>query len=159
MLKLFCFHLMTIFELTKVIGHSKSLWVGLEPTKQYIFRAEIEKYFCWFLVQIKTVEFAFEINWPLDSWTMRTKKVKNDWVKTFWIEILDILKVSIIQEKICTKNLYASIWTIFSSWSCRKHELYCRDNFNTAATLHNLDLDFQMQILSPYWSELDFWNL
>ena len=40
-----------------------------------------------------------------------------------------------------------------------KHELYCRDDFNTAATLHNFDLDFQMQILSPCWSELDFWNL
>ena len=30
--------------------------------EQYIFRAEIEKYFRWFLVQMKTVEFAFEIN-------------------------------------------------------------------------------------------------
>ena len=30
--------------------------------KQYIFRAEIEKQFRWFLVQMKTVEFAFEIN-------------------------------------------------------------------------------------------------
>ena len=29
--------------------------------EQYIFRAEIENYFRWFLVQMKTVEFAFEI--------------------------------------------------------------------------------------------------
>ena len=36
-------------------------WVGLEPTKQYIFRAEIEKNFVHFLVQMKTVEFAFEL--------------------------------------------------------------------------------------------------
>ena len=28
-------------------------------------RAEIQKYFCWFLVQMKSLEFAFEINWPL----------------------------------------------------------------------------------------------
>ena len=37
--------------------------MGLEPTN--IFRAEIEKYFVRFLVQVKTVELAFEINWPL----------------------------------------------------------------------------------------------
>ena len=28
-------------------------------------RAEIQKYFCCFLVQMKSLEFAFEINWPL----------------------------------------------------------------------------------------------
>ena len=28
-------------------------------------RAEIQKYFRWFLVQMKSLEFAFEINWPL----------------------------------------------------------------------------------------------
>ena len=28
-------------------------------------RAEIQKYFRWFLVQIKSLEFSFEINWPL----------------------------------------------------------------------------------------------
>ena len=38
-------------------------WVGLEPTKY--FRAEIEKYLVRFLVQVKTVELAFEINWRL----------------------------------------------------------------------------------------------
>ena len=27
--------------------------------------AEIQKYFCRFLVQVKSLEFAFEINWPL----------------------------------------------------------------------------------------------
>ena len=37
------------------------------PWKYYIFRAEIEKYFVQFLVQMKVVEFAFEINWPLVS--------------------------------------------------------------------------------------------
>ena len=30
-------------------------------------RAEIQKYFRWFLVQMKSLEFAFEINWPLGS--------------------------------------------------------------------------------------------
>ena len=29
-------------------------------------REEIQKYFCWFLVQVKSLEIAFEINWPLD---------------------------------------------------------------------------------------------
>jgi hypothetical protein len=38
--------------------------VGLEPTSS---RAEIEKYFVRFLVQVKIVEFAFEINWPLQE--------------------------------------------------------------------------------------------
>ena len=28
-------------------------------------RKEIQKYFRWFLVQMKSLEFAFEINWPL----------------------------------------------------------------------------------------------
>ena len=30
-------------------------------------RAEIQKYFRWFLVQMKSLEFAFEINWPLEA--------------------------------------------------------------------------------------------
>ena len=34
---------------------------GSNPRKYYISRAEIEKYFVQFLVQMKTVEFAFEI--------------------------------------------------------------------------------------------------
>ena len=29
-------------------------------------RAEIQKYFCSFLVQKKSLDFAFEINWPLE---------------------------------------------------------------------------------------------
>ena len=37
-------------------------WVEVKPTKTL---KEIEKYFRWFLVQVKTVDFAFEINWPL----------------------------------------------------------------------------------------------
>ena len=28
-------------------------------------RAEMQKYLCWFLVQMKRLEFAFKINWPL----------------------------------------------------------------------------------------------
>ena len=28
-------------------------------------RAEIQKYFRWFLVQMKSLEFSFKINWPL----------------------------------------------------------------------------------------------
>ena len=40
--------------------------------EQYIFRAEIEKYFRWFLVQMKTVESAFEINWPLKTVPQKT---------------------------------------------------------------------------------------
>jgi hypothetical protein len=30
--------------------------------EQYIFSAEIEKHFRWFLVQMKTIEFAIKIN-------------------------------------------------------------------------------------------------
>ena len=37
------------------------LKLGSNPRKYYITRAEIEKYFVWFLVQMKTAEFAFEI--------------------------------------------------------------------------------------------------
>ena len=41
-------------------------WVGLEPTKVlYISRAEIEKFFVRFLVQVKIAKSPFEINWPL----------------------------------------------------------------------------------------------
>ena len=29
-------------------------------------RAQIQKYFCCVLVQMKSLEFAFEINWPLE---------------------------------------------------------------------------------------------
>ena len=35
---------------------------GSNPQKYYIFRAEIEKNFVRFLVQMKSLEFAFEIN-------------------------------------------------------------------------------------------------
>ena len=38
-------------------------WVGLEPTK--FLRAEIEKHFVRFLVEMKTLKFAFDIYWPL----------------------------------------------------------------------------------------------
>ena len=36
-------------------------------------RAEIQKHFRWFLVQMKTLEFAYEISWPL----MFVKKLKS----------------------------------------------------------------------------------
>ena len=35
---------------------------GSNPRKYYIFRAEIEKYCAWFLVQIKTAKSLLEIN-------------------------------------------------------------------------------------------------
>ena len=35
---------------------------GSNPRKYYIFRAEIEKYFVQFLVQMKTAKSPFEIN-------------------------------------------------------------------------------------------------
>jgi hypothetical protein len=38
---------------------------GSNPRKYYFFRAEIEKYFCLFLVQTKTAKSPFEIYWPL----------------------------------------------------------------------------------------------
>ena len=34
---------------------------GWNPQKYYISRAEIEKYFVRFLVQMKTVEYAFKV--------------------------------------------------------------------------------------------------
>ena len=30
-------------------------------------KVEIQKHFHWFLVQIKSLEFAFEMNWPLNQ--------------------------------------------------------------------------------------------
>ena len=33
----------------------------------FLIRAEIQKYFHWFLVQMKTSKSAFEINWPLGA--------------------------------------------------------------------------------------------
>ena len=38
---------------------------GSNPRKYYIFRAEIEKFFVRFLVQVKISTSPFEINWPL----------------------------------------------------------------------------------------------
>ena len=34
--------------------------------------AEIKKCSCWFLVQMKTLKFAFEINWPLNIFDIKT---------------------------------------------------------------------------------------
>ena len=39
---------------------------GSNPQKYYIFRAEIDKFFVRFLVQMKISKFAFEKNWPLE---------------------------------------------------------------------------------------------
>ena len=39
-------------------------WVGLEPT--IYFRAELQKYFVRFLVQVKIAKSPFKINWPLN---------------------------------------------------------------------------------------------
>ena len=39
--------------------------VRLEPTKVSFFRAEIEKFFVRFWVQVKIAKSPFEINWPL----------------------------------------------------------------------------------------------
>ena len=41
-------------------------------------RAEIQIYFCWFWVQIKTLRFAFEIDWPLPS-DKKEKKINIRW--------------------------------------------------------------------------------
>ena len=41
-------------------------WVGLEPKKEIYFRAEIQKKFVRFLVQMmKALKFAADIYWPL----------------------------------------------------------------------------------------------
>ena len=47
----------------KIIFQKKKIfpWVRLQLTKVSSFRAEIEKYFRSFLVQIKTVEFALDL--------------------------------------------------------------------------------------------------
>ena len=48
-------------------------WVGLEPTMY--FRAEIQKYFARFLVQVKLAKSPFEINWPLEARAEITTKI------------------------------------------------------------------------------------
>ena len=40
-------------------------WGSNPRSNIHIFRAELEKFWVRFLVQMKAVEFAFEINWPL----------------------------------------------------------------------------------------------
>ena len=46
--------------------------MGLEPTKVlYISRAEIEKFFVRFLVQVKIAKSPFEINGPLADYQLR----------------------------------------------------------------------------------------
>ena len=50
-------HLRPDFRKNKILP-----WVRLEPTKP---RAEIEKFFVRFLVQVKIAKSPFEINWPL----------------------------------------------------------------------------------------------
>ena len=42
-----------------------TLYVYLWSGARIYFSAEIQKYFVHFLVQMKTLKFAFEINWPL----------------------------------------------------------------------------------------------
>ena len=50
-------------------------WVGLEPTKVlYISRAEIEKFFIRFLVQVKIAKSPLEINWHLRQLLQYWKK-------------------------------------------------------------------------------------
>ena len=59
----------------------------LEPTKVSFFRAEIEKFFVRFLVQVKMAKSPFEINWPLKK--KRKYVLRKTWPKSkkFWTQI------------------------------------------------------------------------
>ena len=61
-----CIRISEKAHLRSYFRKKKSPWVELEPTKEIYFRAGIQKYFVRFLVHVKTVEFAFEIIWPLE---------------------------------------------------------------------------------------------
>ena len=49
-------------------------WVRLEP--MIYFRAELQKYFVRFLVQVKIAKIPFKINWPLIFDTILWSKIK-----------------------------------------------------------------------------------
>ena len=59
----------------------------LKPTKMSFFRAEIEKFFVRFLVQVKMAKSPFEINWPLKK--KRKYVLRKTWPKSkkFWTQI------------------------------------------------------------------------
>ena len=54
-------HLRSDFRKKKILE-----W-GSNPRSYYIFRAEIEKYYVRFSVQMKTAKSPFEIIWPLED--------------------------------------------------------------------------------------------
>ena len=67
--------------------------------KQYIFRAEIEKKIIRFLVHLKTVEFAFEINRPLlPDFTVQKKMAVRMQFPDFVKGIIKAVLLSLLQN-------------------------------------------------------------
>ena len=118
-------------------------------------RAEIQKYFRWFLVQMKSWEFAFEINWPLgcvknfvklsiELWINKINFVKYVVYFCYLLFLKDSSHVFFILGKPCNLNdvifdkmvLPMCIWKKhgsalsqrIQSWSWREFEAYMKSS-------------------------------
>ena len=72
------------------------------------FRAEIQKYFGSFLVQIKTLKFASEKYWPLHA-TKNLDAVDNipaPWWLIFFIQLKDYFFSDPVSSSFTTQNLF-----------------------------------------------------
>ena len=107
-------------------------------------RAEIQKYFCWFLVQMKTLLFAFEIKWPLLIYLKKHLNLKKGCGLTD-LKQREYLCVQIRIEKYTTLWLqYDSIWM--------KSSLFCN---TTSTPVKSKDLGERR--IRKFWQKRD-WN-
>ena len=92
------------------LSHIFLIWPLLEA------REEIQKYFRWFLVQVRTFKSAFEINWPFNLIRDRGKPTKTH-VLTFWYVMVLFMKNNGIKLiRCCTVNCMYYCETIW--WLC-----------------------------------------
>ena len=85
-------------------------------------RAEIQKYFHWFLVQIKTLKFAFKINWPLivpsdfqtflQSWLRGNSAKQQQCFCIFWLAFRTLFPK--VQWERPIKSKWVEPWTFGS---------------------------------------------
>ena len=128
-------------------------------------RAEIQKYFHWFLVQMKSLEFAFEINWPLEQHFL-TVGFLILWVRT------DFFRTKILITHLWMRKLVAETWFCcstdsFSSWLrselARERERRISKGqeisenfflvFNSSKKTTNFFLNFCPSLLTGVWSK------
>ena len=133
---------------------------GAQTHKSTLFRSEIEKYVCSFLVQMKTAEFAFEINWPL----VRAAAF------AFWELIFILLALKNAGDSQSAKSLLLYTSLNFVCWGVLpKSDSHCNNCYKTVSKYSRVSIKrpdllnflvwiFREKFLSKKLVYLKFWE-